>query len=274
MSQSTLGGSRVSEIGYPEPQVSESVQPYRWLAQYYDQFFEPLRMPVDAARERVLQGILPRVETACDLACGTGLTAVSLAQRGIRVYAVDLSPVMCRLARRKARAERVKVRVIESDMCTFELPERVDLVTCECDALNHVPRRSDLGRVARAVRRALKPGGHFFFEINNAEGFRTYWSGTNWLEESGVVAVMRNGHNVTADKAWTDIEWFVQRGKFWRRHHERVEEVAWTTDAVVSALGKAGFDPVHSWDAAPFYAGSNPWVGPGCRSIYLARKAR
>ncbi len=71
---------------------SSGVPPYRWLAQYYDEVFAGFRDPIDAARDRVLGPILPRVATACDLACGTGATALDLARRGIRTYAVDLSP--------------------------------------------------------------------------------------------------------------------------------------------------------------------------------------
>ena len=86
---------------------------------------------VSAARDHILAGILPGVESACDLACGTGTTAV-LQER--RVYGVDLSPIMCRVARAKARRRHAPVRVMRGDMRNFRLPERVDLVRCEFDA--------------------------------------------------------------------------------------------------------------------------------------------
>lgn len=130
---------------------------------------------MDAARERLLGRILPGVETACDLACGTGTTALALAREGIDMYAVDLSPRMCRLAREKAARARLPLHVVRGDMRSFRLPEAVDLITCEFDALNHVPRRADLRMVARAVARALRPGGHFFFDVNNSLGFERYW---------------------------------------------------------------------------------------------------
>ncbi len=155
---------------------------------------------MDAARERLLGRILPRVETACDLACGTGTTALILARRGITVYAVDLSPVMCQLAREKARRAHLPVRVIRGDMRSFRLPGTVDLITCEFDALNHVPRRGDLRMVAEAAARALSPGGHFFFDVNNSLGFEKYWKGVFWLEKPGVVMVMRNGHSRRGEK--------------------------------------------------------------------------
>lgn len=249
------------------------IKPYRWLAQYYDQIFSPFRLPLDQARERILHPILPHVGTACDLACGTGTTALILARKGIKTYAVDLSPLMCRLAREKAGRARLPVHVLRSDMRSFRLPELVDLITCEADALNHVPRKRDLRMVARAVARALRPGGYFFFDVNNSLGFRRYWSGTAWFEKPGVAVVMRNGYNHRADRAWSDIGWFVRDGTCWRRHHERVEEVCWDAGEIRRVLRDNGFDRLRAWDAASFFK-SNPLIVPGCRTVYLARKAQ
>ena len=248
------------------------IRPYRWLAQYYDQLFSTFRFPIDAAREEVLAPILSRVQTACDLACGTGTTALIFARKGIKMYAVDLSPQMCRLTSEKADRARLSVHVFRADMRKFRLPEAMDLITCEYDALNHVPRRADLRIVANAVHRALRPGGHFYFDVNNARGFCRYWSGTVWFERPGVAVVMRNGHNRHADRAWSEMEWFIRDGRCWRRHHERVEEVCWNSDEIRRVFEEAGFDHLRAWDAAPFFT-KNPLIDPGCRTIYLAHKA-
>lgn len=248
------------------------VKPYRWLARYYDDLFLSFRSPIDTARERILGKVLPRIRTACDLACGTGTTALILAGKGIKMYAVDLSPRMCQIAREKARRARLPVRVLRADMRDFRLPEAVDLITCEFDALNHVPRKADLRVVAKAVSRALRPGGYFFFDVNNSLGFERYWSGAVWFERPAVVMVMRSGHNRSADRAWSDIELFIRDGSCWRRRHERVEEVCWTLDEVRHTFREAGFDQLRAWDAAPFFGKNSP-VGPGCRTVYLARKS-
>ena len=249
------------------------VKPYRWLAQYYDEFFSSFRFPIDAARERLLSRIMPSVGTACDLACGTGTTALILARKGITMYAVDLSPLMCRLTREKAERAGLPIRVLHADMRSFRLPKAVDLITCEYDALNHVPRKADLRKVARAVARALRVGGHFLFDVNNSLGFERYWTGAVWFEKPGVAVVMCNGHSREADRAWSDVEWFVRHGKLWRRYHERVEEVCWDADEIRLTLQETGFDQVRAWDAAPFFKGS-PLIRPDCRTVYLARKAR
>ncbi len=252
---------------------SSMIGPYRWLAQYYDELFSSSRAPIDAARERVLGPILPHVETACDLACGTGTTALVLARRGIRVYAVDLSPLMCRFAREKANGARLPLRVLRADMRSFRLPEAVDLITCEYDALNHVPRRADLQRVAKAVARALRPGGHFFFDVNNSLAFKRYWRSTHWIEKPGVAMIMHGDYDRRRNKAWIDVELFARDGSCWRRHHERVEEVCWSSSEIRRTLRKVGFDQVRAWDSTPFFK-SNPLIRPGCRTIYLARKPR
>ncbi len=249
--------------------------PYKWLALYFDKVFASSRSPADAARHRVLGRMLPHVASACDLACGTGTTALALAREGIKMFAVDLSPDMCRIAREKARRARLPLGVLRADMREFRLPEPVDLVTCEFDALNHVPRKTDLRKVARAVARALRPGGYFYFDVNNRLGFERYWRGTFWTEKPGLVFVMRNGNDSRRDRAWSDVEWFIREGGLWRRRHERVEEVCWSPDEIRLTLRQAGFESVRAWDATPFFKG-DPLVHlirPGCRTVYLARNA-
>ncbi len=71
------------------PQITAN-RPYGLLAKYYDQLCTLHVSWYEAARQRVLGGILPDLESACDLACGTGTTALMLARKGIKMYGVDL----------------------------------------------------------------------------------------------------------------------------------------------------------------------------------------
>jgi SAM-dependent methyltransferase len=247
-------------------------RPYKYLAEFYDRMFADYANIADAARRAIIGPILPQVYSACDLACGPGTTAVKLARGGIRTTAIDLSPSMCRLVRGKALHTGVVIRVLRADMRDFRLPESVDLVTCEGDAINHVESKSDLAAVAGCAAHALRPGGWFYFDVNNRAGFKSYWTGTWWNEKPGVVMVMRNGNDARNDRAWCEVEWFIRdrRGN-WQRRHEIVREVCWSAKEIRSVLKTAGFDKVRAWDAAPFF--KSPVVKPGCRTLYLARKA-
>lgn len=246
---------------------------YRTLANYYDQLFDFGQPLSEATRRQVLGKILPRIGSACDLACGTGTTALALAGAGLKVYGVDLSPAMCAVARKKALRSGLAVRIIRGDMRSFRLPEPVDLVTCEFDAINHVPEKSDLGLVTRAVARALRPGGYFYFDVNNRRSFERTWPLTWFVEKPGVVYVARGGSDPRHDRAWADIDLFIREGRRWRRLHDRVDEVCWTPAEIRGYLRQAGFDKVRAWDAKPFFP-NDPLIRPGHRTIYLARRSQ
>jgi SAM-dependent methyltransferase len=247
------------------------VRPYRWLAEYFDKVFVGMGSWMSPARRAVVWPLLSQVESACDLACGTGNTLMELAGKGIRVTGVDLSPAMCRLARAKAKKLGLPARIIRGDMRSFRLPEPVDLVLCEYDAVNHVPHRADLARVACAVSQALKPGGYFFFDVNTLLSFKDMWPLTLMIEKPGVVVVMHGGSDLSRMRAWSDVEWFVREGKLWRRHREHVEEVCWTGGEIRAALKGAGFASIRGWDATKLV--QVPFIHRGHRTYYLARKS-
>jgi SAM-dependent methyltransferase len=244
---------------------------YGLLARHYDDFFTFHQEGYQRARERLLGNILPGVGSACDLACGTGTTAIELARRGIKMFAVDLSPTMCRLAREKAARAGFSLHILRGDMRSFRLPMTVDLITCEFDAVNHVPDRSDFARVARSAARALRPGGFFFFDVNNRKAFERLWGGTWRAEKPGIVLILWGAYDRERDRGWTSAEWFVQSGRYWQRSRERVEEVAWTPLEIRQGLHAAGFYRIRAYDSSSFFYG--PWrAEAGCRTFYLAQK--
>jgi len=244
-------------------------RPYGLLARYYDQLFTSQLGWQRQARREILREILPTVQSACDLACGTGTAAIELWRRGIKVFAVDLSPTMCRLARLNARQAGAHIRVIRGDMRTFRLPERVDLITCEYDAVNHLAQKSYLVRTAKAVARALRAGGFFYFDVNRRRHLEKNWPGTHWAEESGVVMIMRGSYDRRRAKGCLDLEWFVRENTCWRRSHEHIEQVWWTDEEIRQSLREAGFGQIQSWDARQFSPRGS--MARGIRTFYLAR---
>jgi ubiquinone/menaquinone biosynthesis C-methylase UbiE len=91
-----------------------------------------------------------------DIATGTGNVAIAAARRGADVVAVDLTPRMVDLARARAAAEGVPLRVVLGDAEDLEFPSASFDVALSACGLWWAPRPD----VAVAeVRRVLRPGG-------------------------------------------------------------------------------------------------------------------
>ena len=94
-----------------------------------------------------------------ELACGTGNWTRPLAQTADRVTAVDGSAEM--IAINRARVGSDRVRYVQADLFAWEPDQRYDAVVF-CFWLSHVPPHR-LGPFLDQLRRALAPGGAFFF---------------------------------------------------------------------------------------------------------------
>jgi len=96
---------------------------------------------------------------AVDLGSGTGVVTLALAERGFRVVAVDHSPEMLEIARRKAMKAGLEDRIdfLEGALDSAEVPQ-ADVVTAQ-GVLHHL---ADPEEGVAAIVRVLKPGGHFY----------------------------------------------------------------------------------------------------------------
>jgi SAM-dependent methyltransferase len=252
--------------------VKPSNDGYHLMGSYYDVFFTDHLEWFDEVRKDMLGEVLPKAKSVCDVGCGTGSTALSFASKGIRTFALDISSTMCDIAKSKAKKAKVSMNVICGDMRNFQLPEEVDLVLSEFDSINHVAKKSELGSVLESVHRALAPGGHFMFDVNGANVYRYMWPRARLFEKRGVVFICHGGWDDKRNKAFMDTDFFVQNGKNWTRHSERVEQVCWTPEEVQRAVELAGFTLVRSTDAAELKLNDKPMVPPGFITFYVVRK--
>src|ERR1017187_3370932 len=137
------------------------------LAEHFDRVFTGYRGFIDAAHRAIVEPILPKSASPATWRAARARRR-SPWRPAVSERTAWVSPRACRAPpRRKARERKLPLRVIQADMRDFRLPEPVDLILSEYDAINHVPRHSDLRRVSSAVAGALNPGGWFFFDVNN-----------------------------------------------------------------------------------------------------------
>lgn len=104
----------------------------------------------------------PKDLTLIDLACGTGATTIHAARFFKKIFAVDVSEVMIKQAKRKAEKGNISnIDFIQSGFLTYEhKAEPVDIVLTKA-ALHHLP---DFWKQIALLRinKMLKMGGVFY----------------------------------------------------------------------------------------------------------------
>lgn len=112
-----------------------------------------------AMSERLLDGLeLPDGCTVVDIACGTGTTALELANRGHRVFAIDFSEK--NLARVTARAQEAglheRIQTFQADAAALPLEDNsATAVIAECALSTFVDKPKSVAEIKRVV----EPGG-------------------------------------------------------------------------------------------------------------------
>jgi SAM-dependent methyltransferase len=111
---------------------------------------------------RVVDFLLPFASGgALELAIGTGRIAVPLAERGIRVAGIDLSPDM--VAKLRQKTEEIPVEI--GDMTTTRVDGTFSLAYIVFNSINNVTTQDgQIAVFANAVRH-LAPGGCFVVEV-------------------------------------------------------------------------------------------------------------
>lgn len=123
--------------------------------------FAPLEMnTIPAAAHLVRRARIERGQRVLDVACGTGVVAITAARLGAQVTGLDLTPELLERARENARIAEVSVELREGD--AEKLPFTDAFFDAVLSQFGHIfAPRADL--VLREMLRVLKPGGTIAF---------------------------------------------------------------------------------------------------------------
>jgi 2-polyprenyl-3-methyl-5-hydroxy-6-metoxy-1,4-benzoquinol methylase len=100
-----------------------------------------------------------------DVACGTGVLALELANKGHLVHGIDICPEMIEAAKLKS-ASNTNVSFEVQDMRRFTVQQKSDLIACTFDSLNYLLDIEDVKAMVNRVARALEENGLFVFDSN------------------------------------------------------------------------------------------------------------
>jgi len=244
---------------------------YETLAVSYDRLTNDVdyRATVDFYYEILKQeGVKPR--SAVDLACGTGSVTVLLAEKGLRVTAVDLSEEMLIVARQKAMELENQPLFLRQNLRDLYLPRGVDLAVCALDSLDYITNPADCAQAIRRVYKVLNPGGIFIFDVNTPEKLRAMDGQVFLDEDDDVYCVWRGEFDEETNICSYGMDLFQRRGETWERSFEEHREYAYSQDQLVGYLKAAGFTGIAVYADRKFEA-----PGEGEQRIYIkARKGK
>ncbi len=186
------------------------------------------------------------VETVLDLACGTGTIACLLAEKGYAVIATDGSGEMLTQAAAKAAVLERPPLFLHQAMPRLRLAQPADAVVSTLDSLNYLTAERDLKETFRHVRRWLKPGGLFLFDVNTPYKLRRM-DGQLYMDETEEsFCVWRTFFSEKKQICTYQVDLFRLRpGGAWDRSFEEHRERAWSEAFLREALSEAGFSSVH-----------------------------
>lgn len=159
------------------------------FSRFYDDDYRGYDDDVGVLLELAQEAAGPVVE----LGCGTGRILLPLADAGVTVTGVDISPALLDVARHKLAAGGLagQVTLVQADLRAPDLPAGVfGLAICTSNTLMHVASPDGQAQVLAAATRLLAPGGLLFVDLFNPDIARL-------LEIDGVVELADRWHDVT-----------------------------------------------------------------------------
>jgi SAM-dependent methyltransferase len=154
-------------------------------ARLYDLFYasKPYREEAIFVATLLRSGGAPPPARLLELACGTGRHARELESLGYSIVATDNSPDMLACAAEAAGQVGSRIRFLEADMRSYDLPEKgFDAAVCLFDSIGYLQTNEAIVSAFSATHRHLRSGGLLVLE---------FWHAAAMLKEFDPVRVRR-----------------------------------------------------------------------------------
>ncbi|MBP6563752.1 MAG: class I SAM-dependent methyltransferase [Neisseriaceae bacterium] len=198
-----------------------------------------------------------------ELACGTGLTALPIAEAGFEVTGIDLSPAM--LAHAQKKAAHLPVKLYHGNALHLSLllqQQRYTLIYLTGNAFQCFLTHHDQVQLLQGIRTHLAAGGVFAFETRNPSGTdlspiteaEPWGHFTNHQGDEVSVCGTQQYDDATDIMHWTTI-------RRWGNHVHHTRTACKFTQpvALTQLLANNGFSVIAQyghWDQRPLHADS------------------
>lgn len=158
-----------------------------------------------------------------DLGCGFGRHVIELAKRGFKAVGVDISKKLLSIAKKKAKAKKVKAKFYRKDISKPLFKKKFDAVIMMLNTFGLLSDK-DNEKVLKNASRALKKGGKIFIDLRDPEKLKkgTFYGRIKYVDRQKI-RVARIDH-----KVYTKITYYPKRkrvlGKRYFYHHGKKRE--------------------------------------------------
>lgn len=146
----------------------------------YDAWFEALKGYLE--KNGITEG------TICELGCGTGIMTEKFAEAGFSMIGVDQSVDMLALAKQKQEESGSEILYLNQNMEELELDGPVDAVISVCDSVNYLLQEDTMKSLFARVKKYLKAGGYFIFDLKTVYCYRNLIGNQTWVEQDEEVS--------------------------------------------------------------------------------------
>lgn len=196
-----------------------------------------------------------------ELACGTGILALRLAQSGFDVTALDLSDEMLSIASERFNEafgeQENPIQLMQGNMLALSDVGQYDLVTCYSDSLCYMENEDDVHQVFSEVYGILNDDGRFIFDVHSDYKMTQLFPGFSFHDETEDYAFLWDSYEDEAPLSIVhELSFYVRDEdnrfvRYLEDHHERT----YPLDVYQQMLTTAGFSKVEVYadftDEAP-----------------------
>lgn len=236
-------------------------------ARIYPVLFSPeLFARADGEVDQLLELTGVRRGKALDLCCGPGRHSIPLAQRGLQVTGVDLSPYLLGVAKERAAKAGVDVRWVQKDMRDFSEPDTYDLITNLFTSFGYFQTEAEEMRTLKNMVESLAEGGTVVIDTLGKEALaeRLHADSPPVEERDGALLIQRV--KVVEDWCRVKSEWIIATDDKVDRVH--FEHSLYSGKELRELMNWAGLSDVRLFgdiDGRPY--------GPGARRLVAVGRA-
>lgn len=224
---------------------SEEFKPaFTVIAPYYDTLMSFVNYPAWVTYiGNILALYNKKRKTIFDIACGTGICLELWSKMGYTVFGLDKSMAMLKVCKERfTHLQNGSVHLVNGDMRQLGFVNKIPIITCLYDSLNHLLSVEDLFSCIQSVYDVLETGGVFIFDMNTIHCLRDEWGNSTFYRKDGNInSIWTNTFDPATYKSTLKITLNIDENGSIKTINEFHQERGYRISMIQDMLTKLGF---------------------------------